>query len=146
MKITFPCKACKALQSVILSENPSKLVCPRCFAETPLIAPASLQAGRVVERCAICGRDKFYVQKDFSRKIGLTLVFIGILLSSYYTYYEGLPGLFVLIGIALLDRLVYYFLPWMTICYTCRAEYRGFKKNPNHEFFDLKAEEQYGKY
>lgn len=146
MKITFPCKSCKTYSSFDPSENPSKLICPRCSTETSIQISESLQAGQTLERCGICEQDKFYVQKDFSRKLGLTLVFIGILLSSYYTYYYGLLGLFVLIGIALLDWIIYYFLPWMTICYTCRAEYRGFKKNPKHEFFDLKREEQYGRY
>lgn len=146
MKITFPCKSCKTYISFDPSENPSKLICPQCSTEIPIINSESLRTGQVIEHCVICERDKFYVQKDFSRKIGLTFVFIGIILSSYYTYYYGLPGLFVLIGIALLDRIVYYFLPWMTVCYVCRAKYRGFKKNPKHEFFDLKTEEQYGRY
>jgi hypothetical protein len=144
MKITFPCKFCKTYYlTVPLSQDISNLVCPKCLKEIPMQVSESLFTG-IVDSCALCGRDKFYIRKAFNRKLGVVVVFIGIILSSYYS--SSLLGLLILMGITLLDAIIYYFSPWMTVCYTCQAEYRGFKKNPRHKAFDLKMQEQYRRY
>jgi hypothetical protein len=145
MKITLPCKACKTYYAIRPSEERSKAICPKCSTEISVTISESLLMG-TINTCAICGRDKFYARKEFNRKLGLTLVFIGILLSIYYTYYHGFLGVLVLMVIATLDWIISYFLPWMAVCYACRAEYKGFKRNPEHKAFDLKIQEQYGKY
>lgn len=144
MKITFPCKFCKTYCTTpLLSQGLSHLVCPKCSKETPIRISESLLTG-IIDSCAICGRDKFYIRKAFNRKLGFAIVIIGIILSSYYS--DSLLGLLILIGITFLDAIIYYFSPWMTVCYICQAEYRGFKRNPKHGAFDLKIQEQYRRY
>ena len=71
-----------------------------------------------VEACPQCGCREFYRQKNFPRPVGLAIVIIGIALS-FFTY--GLS----LIAVALLDGIIYLFLPWTLVCYQCRTKFRG---------------------
>ena len=45
---------------------------------------------------------------------------------------------------AVVDFFVYFLVGEVTVCYSCHAVYRGFKRNPDHEPFDLKKLEKYG--
>jgi hypothetical protein len=45
---------------------------------------------------------------------------------------------------ALVDFVAYSLVREVTVCYSCHAIYRGFKRNPEHEPFDLKKLEKYG--
>lgn len=54
-------------------------------------------------------------------------------------------GVLVLLAAALLDGLLYFFVPRITVCYRCRSEFRGVPLNPEHEGFDLAVGEKYRK-
>jgi hypothetical protein len=94
----------------------------------------------MVDSCRSCGAKDLYFQKDFPRKIAIPIVLIGIV-TVPWTY--GLS----LIAVALIDFVLYRLVPWMTVCYKCRAEYHGFNKNPSHKEFDRHIDElyQYGR-
>lgn len=89
-----------------------------------------------VVSCTGCGAPDLYIQKDFNRKLALAIVGIGCVLS-FWTY-----GLSLLV-VALIDWLLYRRVSWMTVCYRCRAAYRGFRLNPSHREFDRHTEELY---
>lgn len=95
---------------------------------------------RVLTSCLSCGAGDLYLQKDFPRKIAIPIVIAGIV-TVPWTW--GLS----LIAVALIDFILYRFVPWMTVCYRCRSEHRGFRKNPIHKEFDRHIDElyQYGK-
>ena len=76
------------------------------------------------ECCPLCGCSQFYLQKDFNRLLGCSLMLLGILLVPW-TYGLSLPIL------ALVDWLIYRKVPMMILCYQCGAEFRGFK-SPAH--------------
>ena len=42
------------------------------------------------------------------------------------------------------QRDIYTVLPEITVCYRCQAHFRGFRRNPAHQAFDLHVAEQYG--
>jgi len=94
----------------------------------------------MIDLCRSCGAKDLYLQKDFPRKVAIPIVLLGIV-TVPWTY--GLS----LIAVALIDFILYRLVPWMTVCYKCRAEYRGFQKNPNHKEFDRHIDElyQYGR-
>ena len=94
----------------------------------------------MLTQCPSCGAKDLYLQKDFPRKIAIPIVLVGIV-TVPWTY--GLS----LILVALIDFVLYKLVSWMTVCYKCRAEYRGFHKNPSHKEFDRHVDElyQYGK-
>jgi hypothetical protein len=49
----------------------------------------------------------------------------------------------VLIVAALIDAAMYFVVPRITVCYRCRAEFRGRPINPEHEGFELAIGEKY---
>jgi len=73
------------------------------------------------------------------------IVGLGIAASLYF-FAKGLPllAMAALALTALIDLLAYFFVREVTVCYSCHAIYRGFKRNPQHEPFDLKKLEKYG--
>lgn len=86
--------------------------------------------------CPSCGAKDLYLQKDFPRKIALVIVGFGIV-TVPWTY-----G-FSLIIVALIDFILFRRVPWMTVCYKCRASYRGVPINPAHKEFDRHIDELY---
>jgi hypothetical protein len=69
------------------------------------------------------------VQKDFNPRLGILIFIIGVIFS-YHTYFISL---FVA---TLIDFILYQVLKTVTICYRCRAVYRGFEEDPTHRGFD----------
>ena len=88
-----------------------------------------------------------FIRKDFPQKIGLTIVIAAGLAflwlaasrSSFYL------GAIVLLAAAVLDAALYWFVPKITVCYRCRAEFRDVPLNPEHEGFELAIGEKYRK-
>ena len=85
------------------------------------------------------------MRKDFPQKLGLSIVMIAAvaflwLASSRQRFYLGA---IVLIAAAVLDAALYWFVPRITVCYRCRAEFRGVAINPRHEGYELAVGEKY---
>jgi hypothetical protein len=99
----------------------------------------------MVTQCVSCGHDALYVQKDFNRQVGMAIVGLGIVISIYF-FARSRPiyAMGALAVTALVDFLAYFLVGEVTVCYSCHAIYRGFKRNPEHEPFDLKRLEKYG--
>ena len=99
----------------------------------------------IVTTCVSCGHDDLYIQKDFNRLVGMTIVGAGIAASLYF-FAKGEPfAAMAVLGLtAVIDFAVYFLVAEVTVCYACHAIYRGFAKNPEHEPFDLKKLEKYG--
>ena len=86
-----------------------------------------------------------YIQKDFNRQLGIVIVGLGILASTYFFHYrQPLLAMASLVLTALIDLTIYAMVGMVTVCYSCHAVYRGFDQNPEHEPFDLKKLEKYG--
>ncbi len=111
--------------------------CRRCGATPRLDVPVALRESRVVESCPACAGALLYVQRDFNQKVGLAVVIVGAALAPFTPFYSSL---FVA---AAVDALLYALLPEVTVCYRCRAHFRGFMRNPRHQPFDLHLAEQY---
>jgi hypothetical protein len=119
--------------------------CPRCHLDLgPGAAPPA--PGRPVERCWLCGNGDFYIQKDFNRRLGLTLV-VGSALAVFLVMLLAghLVGIYCLLGIALLDLAAYHLLSNVAVCYLCHSVYRGFPLHPGHAGFYLGLEEKHKK-
>jgi hypothetical protein len=98
-----------------------------------------------LDTCPNCGCRDLFVRKDFPQKIGLTIVAVAALAflilaawrSSFYL------GLAVLILATVIDAILYFVVPKITVCYRCRAEFRDLPINPKHEGFELAIGEKY---
>jgi drug/metabolite transporter (DMT)-like permease len=100
---------------------------------------------RPLEQCPKCGCAELFIRKDFPQKLGLSAVLLaGIaflwLAASRQRFYLGA---IVLVAAAVLDGLLYIFVPKITVCYRCRAEFRGVPLNPGHTGFELAVAEKY---
>lgn len=95
--------------------------------------------------CPACGCRDLFIQKDFPKRLGLSVVTIAaiaflVLASSRQHFYLGV---IVLIVAALIDAVLYLVVPKITVCYRCRAEFRNVPLNPDHEGFELAVGEKY---
>ena len=90
----------------------------------------------MVTKCQVCEAKDLYLQKDFPRVIALSIVALGIVTVPWTMGFS-------LIGVAIIDFVLYQFVPWMCVCYRCHTEYRGFSKNPVHQEFDRHLDELY---
>lgn len=118
--------------------------CPTCGESIFLNIPPKLKTERVVDRCALCPGQEFFIRKDFPQKLGLALVIVFGLIASIFYYDKNIPATFATLGaLVLVDAIIYLFVGKVTVCYRCRAEYRGVVYNPDHEGFDLATSEKY---
>ena len=144
MELTYGCRSCGAIDRVASVESANVLCCPRCGDTRPVSASAFEDGGLVA--CVACGTEDLYSQKDFPQVLGLAIVFIGFGVSSVFWYYERpLWTYAILLSSALLDMVLFYRVPNVSICYRCLAQYRGEGSNPGgrYKFFDLGIGERY---
>lgn len=117
--------------------------CPRCGATAKVIVDEKLMRGSV-DRCAACGGVEFFIRKDFPQRLGLSLVIVFGLVASVFYYFENILATFgSLFALVVIDAAIYWFVGRVTVCYRCRAEYRGVVYNPDHHGFDLATSEKY---
>jgi hypothetical protein len=142
VSVTFDCPGCGATGRAAIVPGQSVVRCTKCPSETALRANAF--DGKSLSACAICGTTDLYVQKDFPHRLGLAIVFAGIVISSIaWANYWYLEALGVLMATALLDLLLYYVMGTVVVCYRCLAQHRGFERQPHQEAFDLSIGERY---
>ena len=93
-----------------------------------------------------CATEDLYVQKDFPQGLGLLIVIVGFASAPSSGIFERpIPAYVVLLASALLDMVLYYRVPDVTICYRCLSQYRGVRSNTEGRFnpFDLAIGERY---
>jgi len=111
--------------------------CPACGGTPGLEVPEAVRESQRITTCLDCGGRELYVQRDFNQRAGLAIVVVGAALAPFTPYYSSL---FVA---ALIDAALFALLPEIAICYRCKAHYRGFRRNPDHQPFDLHVDEKY---
>src|SRR5262245_59289722 len=95
--------------------------------------------------CPHCNCHDLYIRKDFPQKLGFAIVSCAAIAflvlaawrSSFYL------GALALIIAAAIDGVLYFFVPRITVCYRCRAEFRDRPVNPKHHGFELAIGEKY---
>jgi len=137
MRVRFACRACEATVATGDVALPAEAACPRCGAKAAFAAPVG--EGGVIDRCPGCAGPHLFLQKEFPRRIGLGIAAAGgvafmILMGFDYVY----SGFATLLGVALLDSIIYRLAPVMTVCYHCQSEFRRHPMNPKHGAFDPK--------
>lgn len=96
-------------------------------------------------QCPKCGCRDLFVRKDFPQKVGLAIVVAAaggfLLLASMPRWFY--LGALILVSAVVIDALLYFFVPKVTVCYRCRSEFRGMPINPRHQPFELSIAEKY---
>ena len=98
-----------------------------------------------LDQCPECGCRDLFIRKDFPQKLGLVIVCVAagaflVLAASRTNFYLGA---IVLLIAAAIDAALYVFVPRITVCYRCRAEFRKRPINPKHHGFELAIAEKY---
>ena len=101
--------------------------CEHCGAPNDVVAP---DPGTIIDHCAACGHAELYFQKDFNRTTGIALVVVG---SIFVPWTYGLS----LLGVTILDYIVWRLVKDVIVCYECQAVHRGYPPNPAIKPFDL---------
>jgi hypothetical protein len=118
--------------------------CPLCGQAIRLHITDRMRRDDMVDRCAVCDCNKVYVQKDFNRTLGVSIFLAGALLFLLCAWKNRLvEGTLVWAAFVVADGLLYKFLPDVTICYKCYAQYRGVARNPDNQPFELGLAEKY---
>jgi hypothetical protein len=123
--INYLCLACEARLARDAGE-PAR-PCDFCGAATPVTAPPD---DSLIGRCGACAHDQLYFQKDFNRRTGIALVVAG---SIFVPWTYGLS----LLGVTILDYIVWRLVKDVIVCYQCQAVHRGYPPNPALQPFDL---------
>ena len=149
MELTYSCRKCAAIDRVAKIEDASQTTCPAC-GEIRAVHREAFDQGNL-RCCAVCGTEDLYIQKDFPQRLGIVIVVVGFAISSVFWYYERpLWTYAILLTSALLDMVLFYRVPNVTICYRCLVQHRGVGSNPVDEAgrprfkpFDLAIGERY---
>jgi hypothetical protein len=144
MELTYQCSNCHSINNVSLQAEKDRVVCRTCASDHPLHREF-LEDGQL-SACPLCATTDLYAQKDFPQGLGLFIVIVGFAISTVFWYFEKpLLTYLVLLLSALLDMMLYYRVPDVTICYRCLSQARGAGSNPSGRFhpFDLAIGERY---
>lgn len=123
--VNYLCPKCE--QRLTRASGEAARACEHCGAETSVTAPPD---GAILDRCAACAHEQLYFQKDFNRTTGIALVAIGAV---FVPWTWGLS----LLGVTILDYIVWRMVKDVIVCYECQAVHRGYPPNPALQPFDL---------
>jgi hypothetical protein len=123
--VNFLCLQCERRLSRDAGET--SRACDFCGGANGVTAP---DEAAIIDRCAACGHAELYFQKDFNRKTGIALVVVG---SIFVPWTYGLS----LLGVTILDYIVWRIVKDVIVCYECQAVHRGYPPNPRLKPFDL---------
>ena len=144
MELTFQCPNCEAVNHLQSLESVEAASCRQCGLVRRLHREM-IDDGQLLA-CPWCATSDLYLQKDFPQGLGLFIVVVGFVISTVFWYYEmPLATYLVLLTSALLDMVLYYRVPDVTICYRCLSQVRGAGSSAGGRFqpFDLAIGERY---
>jgi hypothetical protein len=81
-------------------------------------------------KTSACDHDQLYFQKDFNRATGIAIIVVGAVFAPW-TYFLSL------VGVTILDYIVWRIVKNVIVCYRCQAVHRGYPQNPALKPFDL---------
>lgn len=128
MEVQITCTNCGSSIEVLPDHHAAKVECDICKHVHDVKFTHEHEQG-ILKECPVCSRMDFYKQKDFNRKIGVTLFVIAAILS-IWTY--GLS----LVALYLLDLFLFRKLSLVAICYKCRTNFRRLKNIEEIRDFD----------
>jgi DNA-directed RNA polymerase subunit RPC12/RpoP len=123
IETSFACPKCgreACVGDLAAAPGPS---CPCGFSSA--LPPGALRDGRPV-RCPLCGDPRLYVQRDFSRQVGVGLLVAGFALAVLLGSLVGPWGFFgALAGSVLLDTALWTVAGNVVVCHWCETHLRG---------------------
>ena len=155
MRVTYACPACQATVMCDAIETLAVVECPACRATLSIPADAFLRgmtAGAAVvldsqprlRRCVICPSTELFIRKNFPQRVGVGIVVAGLAASCVEWAFRELFLTFgILFATAIVDVVLYLFMPNCLSCYRCQARYSGDGVTDTYGEFDLETHEKY---
>jgi hypothetical protein len=146
MNVRFHCPEdnCVAIIEYGPIESSENVInCPRCNKELELKINESIIAEQTVDQCVVCSGRELFIKKDFPQFVGLIVVIAAGIAGLIAFRRDVLLAWAILASAVVIDLVLYAIVRKLTVCYACRAEYRGGTLNPSHEEFDLATSEKY---
>jgi hypothetical protein len=142
VQIAFPCDNCQRIERVSIDTNDGGFQCPRCRQAISFAGEAP--RGARLDRCLICGCGELFIRKDFSQRLGISIVATGFLLSSIAWGFHLIHLTYaILFATALIDVCLYLTVGNLLQCYRCSATYRGLDDLAAHGAFSLETHERF---
>ena len=142
MNVTFRCPRCDQTVRLEFEPQQAQVACPACQEKWPT-ADDAIAAG-LVKKCLICPSTELFIRKDFSQSLGVTIVVVGIVISSiFWAYHMPIWTYAVLFATALIDVVLYLTVGNVLQCYRCQAQYRDVPGLENYSGFDLETHEKH---
>lgn len=132
MELLTHCPQCKARLDVPAGEL--TVTCDACRHSLTVKIPP---VGAALDRCAVCGEQRLYRQKDLHRNRGLAVVVGTAVLSLALLPFSPVAAYAVLFLLALVDLALYRRLPEVILCYRCKTQHRHCGVQTQVEPFDL---------
>lgn len=142
MHVTFVCSHCQQPVRAAFSSASVDVSCPSC--RRALEVPGDAFATGTLQRCLVCPSQDMFLRKDFPQRLGVAIVVLGFIASSIaWGYYHQYLTFGILFAVALIDVVLYLFVPDALMCYRCGAMYRGVPDLERHQRFDLTVHEKH---
>ena len=142
MNVAYRCKHCEQTVRFEVDGETRELTCPACSEKLPILAE-DFAEGKL-HACLVCGCRELFVRKDFSQRLGVSIVVCGLL--AYLVaigFQQRYIGWGILFATALIDLVLYFRVKSMLQCYRCEAGYRGLSGLDAFEPFDLETHEKF---
>jgi hypothetical protein len=142
MLVRFRCPRCESQNRTNLGAGAEpRLHCTQC--EWSRNCPPDSAEARP-EKCLVCGCGDLWRQKDFPQRLGVAMVVAGVIASTWaIAQYQPVWAMGVLLLFALLDMLLYAWMPDVLVCYRCHARYRDPEPGQVYPAFQLETSERY---
>jgi hypothetical protein len=142
MNVTFRCVHCEQTAQAAIAPGQERFSCPRCGVDF-MVHDGAVQGGRL-RRCLVCPSTDLYARKDFPQRLGVIIVTVGFVASCVTWAYERPIATFaILFATALVDVVLYLFMPNAVMCYRCGAQYRGLEDADDYQGFHLETHERH---
>ncbi|MFN7804743.1 MAG: hypothetical protein ACK5TO_12040 [Planctomycetaceae bacterium] len=142
MLVRFCCPRCESQNRANLVDGAdTRLRCTQC--EWSGRDLTHIPGGRP-DKCLVCGCSDLWRQKDFPQRLGVAMVVAGVIGSTWFIFhYQPVWAMGVLLFFALLDMLLYAWMPDVLVCYRCNARYRDPQPGAAYPAFQLETSERY---
>ncbi len=142
MYLAAACPKCATTIHTSNVETAEEIVCGNCQWTKP-VQQSDINEGAPTA-CLLCGCADLWRQKDFPPKVGLTIVGLGMLLSTIAFYnYKPVWALGILAVFGLSDLLIYTLMGDVLVCYRCNSRHRTDAIPDERVAFDLEVAERY---
>lgn len=144
MNVSFVCPKCDRPCRVEFDDNQSveSIGCAYC-GRSVKVPPGAVENGRI-HACLLCPSQELFVRKDFSQRLGITIIAIGFVASAITWFFHYIVATYaILFASAMIDVGLFLVVGNVLECYRCHAHYRDLAGLSEHGAFNLETHERH---